>query len=169
MPAEKTERVQKAEMALLTALTIFFFVGSVLHVRAAEDAFVPRLDAGPATVGQPSEIRWSLSDKETGKPVPSRLTLSITNLEEGRRVFFINKVPVDGNFIMSFHFTDASKHGVMSVAELQGEGPIRVERTIQVMGLEPPRGAVLPPLILFLVVIALGLAGGRISRKGVRN
>ncbi len=156
-------------MALLSALIIFLVMDSAGPVMAAEDAFVPRLDAGPATVGQPSEIRWSLSEKETGKPVPSRLTLSITNLEEGRRIFFIDKVPVDGDFIMSFHFTDASEHRVMGVAEVKGEGPIRVERTVQVMGLEPPRETLLPPLILFLSVIALGLVAGRISRKKGRN
>ena len=124
-----------------------------------------RLEVDPAQVGRPSQIRWRLSEPKSGNPVPARLTLTITHLEEGRQVFFLDNIPTDGDFSLWFHFTDGAPYRITSVAQVEGREPVREERIITVTGVEPPREAIFPALFFFLVVIALGLAAGRISRR----
>jgi hypothetical protein len=48
---------------------------------------------------------------------------------------------------------------------VEGGESVRQERLITVTGVEPPREAIYPSLFLFLTVIALGLAAGRLSRR----
>lgn len=124
-----------------------------------------RLEVGQATVGKPTEIRWSLSDQERGNPGASRLSLSITHLENGTRIFFLTDIPTDGNFSISFQFTDGADHRITAVAQVEGENPVTLEKIVSVTAIEPPKRAILPVLILFLAVIALGLWVGRISRR----
>ncbi len=126
---------------------------------------VPSLDIKPVMTGELSQVRWSLSERETGKPVSSYLTLTITHLEKRKRIFYLNKIAVKGNFTFGFHFVDASAYRVSAVAEVEGRGPIQEERAITVTGMEPPSETTVPTLFFFLGVIALGLVAGRISRR----
>jgi hypothetical protein len=130
---------------------------------------VGRLEVGPATVGKPVEIQWTLAGAETRKAVVSPLSLTIIQLEEGRRIFSLFKVPSNGNFTMSFQFTDGSDHLITAVAELEDGPPIVAEKIISVTALEPSLRAILPALFLFLAVIALGLVAGRTTRRRIRS
>jgi hypothetical protein len=155
----------------------FLFLLSALFVvpsietpgKDIEGKLAGRLDVGPAVVGQPSEIRWNLSEPDTGKPVASLLTLTITHLEKEKRIFSHGKIPTRGNFTLSFHFTDGAAHRVSVLAEVEGRGEIREEKVITVTGIDPPRGAVIPSLLFFLGVITLGLVTGRISRGKIKR
>ena len=139
-------------------------VGEAGTAGQGEDDLLARLESGSAVVGQPSEIRWQLSERKTGKPVPARLTLTITHLEKGKRIFSLVGIPTKGEFHLAFHFTDGAAHQVTSVAETDLGEPVRDERIVAVAGVEPPREAIFPSLFFFLTVIALGLVAGRISR-----
>lgn len=124
-----------------------------------------RLNASPAVVGKISRIQSDLVDAETGNPVPSRFSLSISHLEKGRKIFSVENIPTEGNFTLGFHFTDASDHLLNFVAEPESKRPAQEKMVIPVAGLDPPREAFLPPMILLLAVLVLGLAAGRISRQ----
>ena len=155
---------------------LLWLVGSVLSICPAmaqelttkvpgDKEFLVRLEVSPPTVGQPSEIHWRLSEKETGMPYPTHLTLAITQLEKGKRIFFLKQIPTDGNLAFKFHFVDGSPHRVSSIAELKGRNPIRVEKVVAVTGIQPPKAISLRALVLFLGVLVLGLITGRISRR----
>ena len=126
---------------------------------------LPRLEISPPRVGRPSDIQWRLSEGETERLLPGRLTLAITHLEKGKRLFFLDKIPTDGNFNLKFQFTDAAPHRVSSSAEVEGWGPVRAENTVAVSSASPPRDVTVWTLLLFLCVLALGLVTGRISRS----
>ena len=140
-------------------------VGAASDATTERSGPVARLELSPATVGQLSRIRWRLADPKTSKPVPARLTLAITHLEEGKQVFVLDSIPTNGNFILQFHFTDGSSYRVASVARVEGRKPIQEEKEITVTPIEPPPKAIFPSLFFFLLVIALGLAAGRLSRR----
>src|SRR2546426_7060949 len=124
-----------------------------------------RLEVGSATVGKPAQIRWTLTGAETEKAVVSPLSLTIIQLEEGKRIFSFFKIPSSGNFAMSFQFTDGSDHLITAVAEIEGGPPIVTEKIISVTAVEPSSRAILPALLFFLAVIALGLVVGRLTRR----
>ena len=124
-----------------------------------------RLEVGSATVGKPVQIRWTLGGAETEKAVASALSLTIIQLEEGKRIFSFFKIPSSGNFAMSFQFTDGSDHLITAVAEIEGGPPIVTEKIISVTAVEPSSRAILPALLFFLAVIALGLVAGRMTRR----
>jgi len=158
------------------AVGLLWLAGSVLSIFPAmaqelttkvpgDKEFLVRLEVSPPTVGQLSEIRWRLSEKETGMPYPTHLTLAITQLEKGKRIFFLKQIPTDGNLAFKFHFVDGSPHRVSSIAELKGRNPIRVEKVVAVTGIEPPKAVSLRALVLFLGVLVLGLITGRMSRR----
>ncbi|MCH6546316.1 MAG: hypothetical protein IH796_10005 [Deltaproteobacteria bacterium] len=158
------------------AVGLLWLAGSVLSIFPAmaqelttkvpgDKEFLVRLEVSPPTVGQPSEIHWRLSEKETGMPYPTHLTLAITQLEKGKRIFFLKQIPTDGNLAFKFHFVDGSPHRVSSIAELKGRNPIRVEKVVAVTGIEPPKAVSLRALVLFLGVLVLGLITGRMSHR----
>jgi len=162
------------------AVGLLWLVGSVLSTcpTMAEERttkvpgdkeFLVRLEVSPPTVGQPSEIHWLLLEKETGMPYPTHLTLAITQLEKGKRIFFLQQIPTNGNLAFKFHFVDGSPHRVSSIAELTGRNPIRAEKVVAVTGIQPPRAVSLRALVLFLGVLVLGLITGRISRRWKRQ
>jgi len=124
-----------------------------------------RLEISPPRVGRPSDIQWRLSEGETERLLPGRLTLAITHLEKDKRLFFLDKIPTDGNFNLKFQFTDAAPHRVSSSAEVEGWGPIRSESNVTVTSASPPRDVTVWTLFLFLCILALGLVTGRISRS----
>ncbi len=126
------------------------------------------LEISPPTVGQPSKIHWSLSERKTGKPLPSRLTLAITHLEKGKRIFFLERIPTEGVFNLSFHFTDASRHRISSTAEVEGGRLVQAEKIVTVSSENPPQDVAFRTLFLFLIVLGLGLVTGRISRRWKR-
>ncbi|MGH7772186.1 MAG: hypothetical protein ACREQA_08090 [Candidatus Binatia bacterium] len=155
---------------LLLLLAALFVVPSIeTPAKDIEGKPASRLEVGPAVVGQPSEIRWNLSRPDTGKQQPSLLTLTITHLEKEKRIFSLEKIPTRGNFTLSFHFTDGAAHRVTAVAEVEGKGEIREEKVIAVTGIDPPPKAIVPSLLSFLGVIALGLVTGRISRGRIKR
>jgi hypothetical protein len=93
------------------------------------------------------------------------LTLTIAHLEKAKTVFSVERLPVEGEFAMSFQFTDGAEYRVTAIAYVTGGQMIRTEQNISVIGVEPPARAMIPAIGFFLVVIALGLAVGRWSRR----
>jgi hypothetical protein len=159
---------------------LLWLVGSVLSISPAmaqdlttkvpgDKELRVRLEVSPPTVGQPSEIDWRLSEKETGMPYPTHLTVAITQLEKGKRIFLLNRIPTDGNLAFKFHFVDGSPHRVSSIAELKGRNLIRAEKVVAVTGIQPPKAVSLRALVLFLGVLVLGIITGRISRRGKKQ
>jgi hypothetical protein len=106
--------------------------------------------------GQMSRLRWSLVEQK--KPV--LLTVTITNLEEDRRVLFLPRMPAQGSLEFGFRFTDGGRHRVISLVEIEGEAPVRQEKIITVAKAEPAPNAAVPTLLLFLVVVAAGMYAG---------
>lgn len=161
-------RISSGEVRLgffLLAFGLMLLVGEVSSAEKKQDGLVAKLEVDPAVVGQPSQIRWRLAEGKGGKPVPARLTLTITHLEEGRRVFFLDRIPTNGEFKLRFHFTDGAPYRITSVTQVEGGKAIQGEREIAVAGIEPPPEAIFPSLFFFVAIIALGLVAGRISRR----
>jgi hypothetical protein len=158
--------MKRANFILLIALSLAQIAGAAEGGKeAGEERAVARLEIESATVGKPARISWLLADPKTGKARAALLSLAIIHLEKGTRIFSLTRVPTDGHFTMSFHFTDGAGYRVRSVAEIDGMPPIFEERVISVTAPEPPENAVIPSLFFFLTVIAFGLAVGRFSRK----
>jgi hypothetical protein len=122
------------------------------------------LEIDAATVGKPSKVRWRLAGEEKAKGRAVLLTLTIAHLEKAKTVFAVERLPVEGEFGMSFQFTDGAEYRVTAIAYVTGGQMIRTEQNISVIGVEPPARAVIPAIGFFLVVIALGLGVGRWSR-----
>ena len=119
------------------------------------------VEIAAATVGTPTRLRWRAVD---GVKATALLSLSITHLEKHKTVFAIDKVPVDKDYSFDFHFPDGAEYRVDSLAEVAGQEPARTEQLVAVTGVEPPVTAQLPSLAFFLLVIALGLSTGRLSK-----
>jgi hypothetical protein len=66
---------------------------------------------------------------------------------------------------LDFQFTDGAEYRVAAIAHVIGGRTLRTERDVDVTGVEPPARAMIPAIGLFLVVIAVGLAVGRWSRR----
>jgi len=171
-----TPRINEAHIAG----GLLWLLGSAMNIGPAtaqelttkipgDKEFIVWLEVSPPTVGQLSNIHWRLSEKETGMPYPTHLTLAITQLEKGKRIFFLKRIPTDGNFAFKFHFVDGSPHRVSSIAELTERNPIRAEKVVAVTGIQPPKAVSLRALVLFLGVLVLGLLTGRISRRGKKQ
>ncbi len=123
------------------------------------------LEIEPATVGKPSRVRWKLGGEAGAEKSPALLTLTMTHLEKGKTVFSLERVPVDGEFAMNFHFTDGAEYRVTAIANVMGRGILRTEQTLSVTGVEPPWKAMMPAITFFVLVIALGLGVGRWSKR----
>jgi hypothetical protein len=93
------------------------------------------------------------------------LTLTIAHLEKGKTVFSVERLPVAGEFAVSFQFTDGAEYRVTAIAYTNGGQMLRTERNIAVTGVEPPARTMIPAIGFFLAVIALGLGVGRWSRR----
>ncbi len=159
---------------------ILLLVGSVLNICpvtaqeqttkvSGDKEFVVRLNVSPPTVGELSQIQWRLSETKTGLPYPTHLTLAITQLEKGKKIFILKGIPTKGNLNFKFHFVDGSPHKVTTIAELTGRNPIQVEKVVVVTSIQPPKTVSLRALFLFLIVLVLGLITGRLSRRGRRQ
>ena len=121
------------------------------------------LEIEPATVGKPSRVRWKLSGDQNAASRAVLLNLTIAHLEKGKPVFAVERLPVEGEFAMSFQFPDGAEYRVTAIAYVTGGQMIRTEQNISVIGVEPPARAMIPAIGLFLAVIAVGLAVGRWS------
>jgi len=139
-----------------------------LEITAAQDArrkeYFGWLEIEPATVGKPSRVRWKLGGEGGAERPLALLTLTMTHLEKGKTVFSIERLPVDGEFAMSFHFTDGAEYRVTALANV-GRRTLRTEQILSVTGVEPPASAMIPAITFFVVVIALGLGVGRWSKR----
>jgi len=110
-----------------------------------------------------------MDDGGVGAKSMVALTLTITQLEENKIIFAVERVPVAGEFALNFQFVDGSEHRVAAIAELPGRAPVRTEQRVAVTAVEPPATAALPAMAFFLFVIALGLGVGRWSKLRART
>lgn len=128
--------------------------------------YLSKIEITPAAVGRGARIHWWLHPAGIdGKP-SAKLTVTITHLEKNKLVFSVESIPVAGEFAMDYHFTDGADHRVMTVAETDDGKMVRQEQTVSVTAAAPSLRTKLSPLLLFLAVIAAGLAAGRWSRRG---
>ena len=127
------------------------------------------LEVAPATVGQPTLVRWRFDDH--GDPGSSSvlLSLAIVHLEKGKIVFELERIPVSREFTMNFQFTDGAEYRLVAVGEKPGRPPIRSEKVVAATALEPPTKAMIPAFGYFIGLIAIGLAVGRWSKRRGRR
>ncbi len=117
-------------------------------------------------VGAPSTIRWRGTESPSAKPVPAMVTLRVLQLEKGREIFTLNRVPTDGALDLRFQFTDASPHRVVVAATPRGRQQMtEVAQTVAVESATAPLGIRVRPVLLFLLVVLAGLAAGRFSKR----
>ena len=88
------------------------FAAAAQDYGVAEILTVDRSLAGKAT-----QVRWEL--RERSKPV--MLIVTITDLEEERRVLLLPRVQTQGSFSFDFQFTHGGRHWVTALAEVEGE------------------------------------------------
>ena len=148
------------------SLTVLATVGTLCLLRvpapcAQEVKVGGELAVETAAVGKLSRVDWRLPDYNGAV----LLTLTITDLETEKRVFFMSRVPTQGKFGFDFQFTDGAQHRVTALAEMEGKEPVRQEKVVTATALEPPPIAALPSVTLFLGVVALGMFTGYASRK----
>src|SRR5262249_58172654 len=93
------------------------------------------------------------------------LSITIAQLEKGKTIFAVERLPVEGEFAMDFQFTDGAEYRITANAYVTGGQMVRTEQNVSVTGVEPPARAVIPAMGFFLAVIALGLVVGRWSRR----
>lgn len=156
---------QANALALIAAATLFAAISLTSAAPPPAAAGSAVLTIEPATVGRPGEVRWSLARHNGAGDGTALLSLTITHLEKGKVVFAVEKIAVDGEWSMKFHFPDGAQYRVTAVGSVPGGPPVRTERIVSVTGVEPPPAATLPALAYFLALIALGLAAGRWSKR----
>jgi hypothetical protein len=126
---------------------------------------VPRLRVETASVGRPALISWKFDTDAGAAKAGATLTLTITHLEKQKVVFGLDKVPVDAQWSMKFHFPDAGEYRITAVANVPGRAPARSEHGMTVTGVEPPAGTTVPMLVYFVGLVATGLGVGRWSKR----
>jgi hypothetical protein len=144
----------------------FFTVSTVSAIAREAPAEKPmmRLEIDPPTVGKLSRIRW-VREADGGRSNPSAvLSLAITHLEKRITVFALDRIPVEGEYSMNFHFTDGAEHRITATVEMTGKRSARIEQVVSVSAVEPPITAMVPVMGVFLTMIAAGLGLGRWSR-----
>ena len=98
--------------------------------------------------------------------MPATVTLRVVQLEKGKEIFTLNRVPTDGTLDLAFQFTDASPHRVLATATAQGRPrATEVARTVEVEPVTPSLGIRVWPVLLFIFVVLAGLAAGRFSKR----
>ena len=125
-----------------------------------------KLTVTPPRVGHPSTIRWRGMDPGSGESVPATVTLRVVQLEKGREIFRLNRVPTRGTLDLAFHFIDASPHRVSAVATTQGgRQAAEAAQTVEVESATAPLGIRVEPILLFMLMVLAGLVAGRISKR----
>ena len=132
--------------------------------RAAPARPITRLEIDPPSADKLAQIRWILESDGGNASRGALLSVAITHIEKKITVFAVDRIPVEGEFSMKFHFVDGAEHRVSSQAQLPDGRSVRSEQVVAVDGVQPPESAMLPAMGLFLVVIVLGLGVGRWSR-----
>jgi hypothetical protein len=153
---------------LLPTACVISFSGRAVAQARAEGRPIASLEVAPATVGRMSDIRWSVASSAGEVKPAAQLTLTITHLEKGKTVFAVERLLVPGEFSFQFQFTDGDDYRVSANASLAGGDSVRSEKLLSVTGVEPPAKAMIPALIAFLAVIALGLGVGRWTKRAKR-
>lgn len=122
-----------------------------------------RLEIDPPIVGKLTRVRWILEGNEGNGSRNAILSLAITHIEKGMTVFAVDRIAVEGEYSINFHFIDGADHRVTANAEMPGGRSARTEQVVSVSAVEPPITAMFPAMGLFLAVIATGLGVGRWS------
>jgi len=157
-----------------TKLGLWFFLILTWSAAAGESAwaqkdhkrnYISKIVVAPATVGSPARIHWWLHPAGVNGEPSVKLTLTIMHLEKNKLVFSLERIPVAGEFALDYHFTDGTDHRVIAVAEIEDGASVRQEKTVSVTAVAPSLRTKLPPLFLFLAVIAVGLLAGWWSRR----
>jgi hypothetical protein len=154
---------RRAAACLLVSMSCVVVSGEVVAQEVGQRKYFGWLEIDPATVGRLSKVRWRLAGEENVASRAVLLTLTIAHLEKAKTVFSVERLPVEGEFVMSFQFTDGAEYRVTAIAYVTGGQMIRTEQNISVIGVEPPARAMIPAVAFFLAVIALGLGVGRWS------
>ena len=123
------------------------------------------LEVDEAIVGQPSEIRWHLTDGDSVSTDSGRLTLRITHLEKNKTVFAIERIATGAAWTMRFHFPDAGAYRIDTIARFAKGPALTNEKLVQVAAVEPPLSASIPAMGYFIALIAAGLGVGRWSKR----
>ena len=150
-------------LAMFFSASLFAFSSSTAFAQTGAVKPIARLEIDAATAGKLARVRWIL-DADGENAGRALLSLAITHIEKKMTVFAVDKIPVEGEFSMNFHFVDGAEHRVSARAELPGGKAMRSEQVVSVSAVEPPISAMLPAMGVFLAVISLGLAVGRWSR-----
>ncbi|HWP57878.1 MAG TPA: hypothetical protein VNL14_08325 [Candidatus Acidoferrales bacterium] len=129
------------------------------HAQQGGDRGELAVDA--AVVGKPSRVSYRLPSGAGA----ALLTLTITDLEKEKRVLFLGRIATEEEFGFDFQFTDGTRYRVTALAETENKGTVRQEKVVTASATPPAGGAVLPSLVLFLGVVALGMAAGHESRR----
>jgi hypothetical protein len=151
--------------AVVTIAGLAFLAGTT-GVSSAQPGQADRpgvLEVESATVGKPTLVRWKTA--ATGGGARTTLTLTVTHLEKQKVVFGVEKIAVDGEWSIKFHFPDAGEYRVAAVGNVSGFAPVRREYGFTVTGVEPPTRTMIGALVYFVLLIVLGLAAGRWSKR----
>jgi hypothetical protein len=155
----------RAAACLLLLMSYLVFSAEVAAQEAERRPYFGRLEIDPPTVGKPSKVRWKLAGEESAAGRAALLNVTITHIEKGKTVFSVERLPVPGEFTMDFQFTDGAEYRVAAIAFITGGEMIRTEQNIAATSVEPPARAMIPAIVFFLALIALGLGVGRWSRR----
>jgi hypothetical protein len=150
-------------VCLLLLLGVLSSIDTAVAQEAERGPRFGWLEIDPATVGNPSKVRWRLAGEAHAGSPSVLLTLTIAHLEKNKTVFSVERLPVEREFAMDFQFTDGAEYRVTAIAYVTGGRMLRTEQNISVTGVEPPIRTMIPAIGFFLAVIALGLAVGRWS------
>ena len=156
---------RKAAAILGVALSAGLAATSTAQENQPEGA--PRLRVETASVGRPALIIWGFETDAGAAKAGATLTLTITHLEKQKVVFGVDKIPVDAQWSMKFHFPDAGEYRITAVANVPGRAPARSEHGMTVTGVEPPAATMVPMLVYFVGLVATGLGLGRWSKRRV--
>ena len=144
--------------------SLFLALSSTALAQTGMAKPIARLEIDPPSAGNLARLRWIVDVEGENGGRRALLSLAITHIEKKMTVFAVDKIPVEGEFSMNFHFVDGAEHRVSARAELPGGKAMRSEQVVSVSAAEPPASAMLPALGLFLTMITLGLGVGRWSR-----
>ena len=73
---------------------------------------ITRLEIDSPSAGKLARIRWVLDADGGNAGRGALLSLAITHIEKKMTVFAVDKIPVEGEFSMNFHFVDGAEHRV---------------------------------------------------------
>ena len=156
-------------VAMVTIVAVTFSTGIAgLSGGQKEQTDQPAvLEVESAMVGKPSLVSWKLSGLAGDRG--AMLALTVTHLEKQKVVFAVDKIAVRGEWSMKFHFPDAGEYSVAAVGNVLGFAPVRSNHNVTVTGVEPATHTMIGALAYFVLLIALGLAAGRwTKRRGAR-